>query len=436
MRITMICIGSTGDVRPYIVLGRELKRRGHDVKIAAFDTFEAAVRKEGMRFHPISGDVRDFMATIMSKGANGTAFLKQVRNSLVDIIDPFLEDIEAACDDAEALIATFFGQIFQSLAEVRHIPYFQTHYYPMDRNKIAPIAAAPGQRVGKAWNNMTYQVGYLLISLMEKYYLSDWRKARGMTPRKLKTEPNYELNGHTIPVLYAMSPLLMPRPVDWAANIHMTGFWLDDRASVDYEPEPELKAFLEAGEPPVYIGFGSMVSGDMGETLNIVLEAIRRSGVRAILAKGWGGMEIPEMPDVYVADFVPHDWLFTRVKAVVHHGGAGTTAAGILAGKPTLVIPFGGDQPFWANRVRQLGVGPKPISRERLSVRRMTNALNLLVTTKSYEVAAKELGQRLKNEDGAIIAVDIIEHELRKWLRQDGRQPVLVETPDQLSAQM
>jgi len=429
MRITMICIGSTGDVRPYIVLGRELKRRGHDVKIAAFDTFEEAVKREGMRFHPISGDVRDFMATIMSKGVNGVAFLKQVRNSLVDIIDPFLEDLEAACDDAEALIATFFGQIFHSLAEVRHIPYIQTHYYPMDQNKTAPIAAAPGQRVGKAWNNMTYPLGYLLISLMEKYYLSDWRKARGMAPRKLQRRPNYELNGHTVPVLYAMSPLLMPRPVDWSANIHMTGFWLDDQAALDYEPEPGLQEFLDAGEPPVYIGFGSMVSDDMGETLNIVLEAIRRSGVRAIMAKGWGGMDIPDTPNVYKAGFVPHDWLFSKVSAVVHHGGAGTTAAGILAGKPTLVIPFGGDQPFWGERVRLLGVGPKPIPRERLTVRRMTNALNLLVGNKSYQVAAKELGQRLKNEDGAICAVDVIEHELRKWLRQEGRTPVLVETP-------
>ncbi len=432
MRITMICIGSTGDVRPYIVLGRELKRRGHDVKIAAFDTFEAAVLKEGMRFHPISGDVRDFMANIMNKGANGVAFLRQVRNSLVDIIDPFLEDLEAACDDAEALIATFFGQIFQSLAEVRHIPYIQTHYYPMDRNKTTPIAAAPGQRVGKAWNNMTYPVGYLLISILEKYYLSDWRKARGMAPRKLKSKPNYELNGHTVPVVYAMSPLLMPRPVDWGANIHMTGFWLDDQAAVDYEPEPELQAFLDAGEPPIYIGFGSMVSGDMGETLNIVLEAIRRSGVRAIVAKGWGDMEIPDMPNVYAAGFVPHDWLFTKVKAVVHHGGAGTTAAGILAGKPTLIIPFGGDQPFWGNRVRQLGVGPKPIARDRLTARRLANAITLLVGTKSYQVAARELGQRLKNEDGEVLAVDIIEHELRKWLREEGRPPVLVEPAAQV----
>ncbi len=428
MRITMICIGSTGDVRPYIVMGRELKRRGHDVKIAAFDTFEQAILKEGMRFQPICGDVREFMSNIMKPGANGVTFLKQVRDTLKDVIDPFLTDLEAACDDAEAVIATFFGQIVQSIAEVRHIPFIQTHYYPMDRNKTAPIAAAPGQRVGKAWNNATYPIGYLLISMLEKYYLSDWRKEHGMTPRKLEAKPSYELNGHIVPVLYAMSPLLMPRPVDWGANIHMTGFWLDDQAALDYEPDPALQAFLDAGEPPVYIGFGSMVSGDMGETLNIVLDAVRRSGVRAILSTGWGDVEIPQSDDVFVAGFVPHDWLFSKVKAVVHHGGAGTTAAGILAGKPTLIIPFGGDQPFWGDRVRQLGVGPKPISRDRLTARKLSKAITQLVETKSYQVAARELGHRMRNEDGEVLAVDVIEHELRKWLRQEGRSPVLVDS--------
>ncbi|MBE5800679.1 MAG: glycosyltransferase family 1 protein [Clostridiales bacterium] len=432
MRITMICIGSTGDVRPYIVLGRELKRRGHDVKIAAFDTFQEAVEKEGMRFQAVSGDVKEFMASIMKPGVNGVTLLKQVRDTLADIIDPFLADLEAACDDAEAIIATFFGQIVQSIAEVRHVPFIQTHYFPMDRNRATPIASAPGQRAGQAWNKATYPVGYLLISLLEKYYLSDWRKAHGMQPRKLLAKPSYHLNGHVVPVLYAMSPLLMPRPVDWGANIHMTGFWLDDQSAQDYQPDPELQAFLDAGEPPVYIGFGSMVSGDMGETLKIVLDAVARSGVRVVLAKGWGVEETDvavDMPNVFMTGFVPHDWLFDRVSAVVHHGGAGTTAAGILAGKPTLVIPFGGDQPFWGNRVRMLGVGPKPIPRDHLTARRLSRALTRLVSTKSYQVAAKELGRRLRMEDGDVIAVDMIEHELRKWLRQEGRQPVLVPPP-------
>ena len=426
MRITMVCIGSTGDVRPYIVLGRELQARGHDVAICAFASFEEIVTREGMRFRPISGDVKNFMANILN-GSSGVQYLKQVKDVMLPYIGTFLKNIEDACADAEAIIATYFGEVIRSIAEVRHVPFIQTHYYPMDQNPEAPIASAPGQRAGKAWNLASYQLGYFIISVIERYYLADWREAHGMSPRRLESTPNYELNGHTIPVLYAMSPLVMPRPTKWGANIHMTGYWLDNSETADYQPDPALAAFLMDGSKPVYIGFGSMVSGDMDETLGIVMEAVKKSGVRAVLAKGWGGAELTSgRSDVFLADFVPHDWLFQQVSAVVHHGGAGTLAAGILAGKPTLVIPFGGDQPFWANRARELGIGPNPISRERLTVSRLTKALVSLTTTKKYDVAARELGMRLRMENGAQIAADLIEHELRKWLREEGREPILV----------
>jgi len=424
MRITMICIGSTGDVRPYIVLGRELKARGHEITICAFADFEPVILKEGFHFKPVNGDVKALMANLMN-GSTGVGFLKQVRDSLIDIIDPFLEDLEAACDGAEAIIGTYLGQVFQSLAEVRHIPYIQTHYFPMDKNPETPITSAPGQHGGKAWNLASYQLGHFVVSVMEKYYLADWREKHGMSPRKLEATPKYQLNGHTIPVLYAISPLVMPRPATWGENIHMTGFWRDDR-DIDFTPSPELSAFLEAGEKPIYVGFGSMVSGDMGETLEIVLDAIRDSGVRAILSKGWGGKDIPVSDNVFVADFVPHDWLFNHVAAVVHHGGAGTTAAGIQAGCPTLVVPFGGDQPFWAGRVKDLGIGPKAIPRDKLTVSRLSKALTDLTSTKKYRVAARELGERLRLEQGHIIAANIVEHELRKWLREEGREPVIV----------
>ena len=424
MRITMICIGSTGDVRPYIVLGRELKARGHQITICAFQDFESTVLNEGLCFKGISGDVKTMMGNLMN-GSTGVSFLKQVRDTLVDIIDPFLADLEAACEESEAIIGTYLGQIFQSLAEVRRIPYIQTHYFLMDKNSEAPITSAPGQRMGKAWNLASYELGHLIVSAMEKIYLSDWRESRGMSPRKLEGAPKYQLNGHTIPVLYAISPLVMPRPSAWGENIHMTGFWRDER-DMDFSPPPELTAFLEAGEKPIYVGFGSMVSGDMGETLNIVMEAIQESGVRAILSRGWGGKDIPSDPNIFVADFVPHDWLFQHVAGVVHHGGAGTTAAGIQAGCPTLVVPFGGDQPFWASRVQELGIGPKAIPRDKLTVSRLSKALVDLTSTKKYRVAARELGERLRLEKGAVTAANIVEHELRKWLREEGREPVIV----------
>ena len=418
MRFTMICIGSTGDVRPYVLLGKELKARGHDVGICAFLDFQPMIETEGLRYLPLIGDAKGFMSNIMKPGTSGVGYLSRIRSALLSIRAPFLADLEAACEGADALISTYFGGVARSIAEVRRIPYIQTHYSPMDSNEIAPIPVANVPNAGRAWNRMTYHLAYLFVSTMELMYLSAWRRERGMTPRKLEDRPNYVLHGHRIPVLYAMSPLLMPRPRTWGENIHMTGFWLDDR-EVEFTPTPELQAFLDAGKKPVYIGFGSMTSGDMGETLNIVLEAIRESGVRAIVSTGWGDVEIPRVENVYVAEgYIPHDWLFRQVAAVVHHGGAGTTAAGLLAFRPTLVIPFGGDQPFWAMRVRMLGLGPKPILRDKLTVAKLAKALHNLVTVKSYQVAARELGARLRLENGISAAADIIEQDVRQWTRE------------------
>ena len=419
MRFTMISIGSTGDVRPYVILGQELSRRGHQITIASFAPFEKMVTDAGLHFYPLAGDVVKFMSSIMKPGTTGITYLQQVQNAIRDVAGPLLQNLQAACHDAEAIICTFFGSSVFSIAEKNHVPCIQTQYYPMDYNDAVPISSAPGLKAGKAWNKMTYKVGYLLINSLERKYLTGWRKEQGMRVRKIRPKPDYTVNGHQVPVLYAMSPLLMPRPISWNEHIHMTGFWMENQR-MDYTPPPDLEAFLSHGEKPVYIGFGSMVSGDMGKTLSIVLEAVEQSGVRAVLSKGWGGSEVnTKSKNVYVAEYLPHDWLFEHVAAVVHHGGAGTTAAGLKAGRPTLIIPFGGDQPFWGMRVRALGLGPKPIRRDFLTVEKLTKALTDLTHTKSYCVAARELGMRLREENGTQIAADIIEEEVRRWLDEE-----------------
>ena len=414
MRFTMVSIGSTGDVRPYVMLGRELKRRGHEIRLACFSQFEKLVNDAGLEFYPLSGDIVNIMGKVMQQ--NGLVFLQKFESAIKNDLPDFMRDLKAACEGADALICTFFGSVVYAIAEKNRVPCIQTHYFPMDYNASTPITCAPGLRVGKVWNKTTYKVGYALINSLEWRYLRAWRREEGMRKKKITTRPDYEINGHHIPILYAMSPILVPRPLAWDEHIHMTGFWMDSEPS-RFEPSRELQEFLEKGEKPVYIGFGSMVSGDMGKTLGIVLEAVRKAGVRAIIARGWGGEQVQDVgnENVFVADYLPHDWLFPRVAGVVHHGGAGTTAAGILAGRPTLVIPFGGDQPFWGLRMRQLGVGPKPIKRDRLTAAKLAKALRELVSTPSYAVAAQELGQRLRMENGTQTAADTIEREIAEW---------------------
>lgn len=424
MRISMVAIGSTGDVRPYVLLGRELKKRGHEVTIVCFDMTEKLVTEAGLNFAPLAGSVKDIFMAVMTPGTNGFTFLPKFKNALLDDLPQFLHTLEEGCKDAEAIICTFFGSVVYSIAEKHNIPCIQTHYFLMDYNDMFPITTAPGLKMGKAWNKVSYKMGYALINTLEWHYLSDWRSEEGMKSKKISMSPDYYINGHKIPVLYAISPLLVPRAPEWDEHIHMTGFWTDPEPC-EYEPEPSLVRFLEEGEKPVYIGFGSMVSSDMGQTLDIVLKAVAASGVRAIIGRGWGGGALDAAlsnPNVYVADYIPHDWLFSRVSAVVHHGGAGTTAAGVLACKPTLVVPFGGDQPFWGQRIYDLGIGPKPIKRENLTVEKLADALIKLTHTPRFNVAVSEIGERMKYENGTLLAADIVEREINDWIAEDKRR--------------
>ncbi len=181
-------------------------------------------------------------------------------------------------------------------------------------------------------------------------------------------------------MLSAYSPSIIPHPADWPDSVHITGYFFAD-TQADWQPSPELEAFLEAGDPPVYIGFGSMAGRDPEQFARLILEALAKSGQRGLLLTGWGGLHPESVPDnVFVVDSAPHSWLFPRMAAVVHHGGAGTTAEGLRAGVPSVIVPFILDQPFWGARIKALGLGPDPIPQKNLTADRLANAIKLAVT--------------------------------------------------------
>lgn len=220
-------------------------------------------------------------------------------------------------------------------------------------------------------------------------------------------------------MLYGFSPLVLPRPADWPAWYRLTGYWFLDRPT-GWTPPPRVVEFLAAGPPPVYVGFGSMVPRDPAATTGLVLGALRRAGVRGILATGWMGETAQPLPHhVLALDDIPHDWLFPRVAAVVHHGGAGTTAAALRAGRPAVVVPFFADQPFWAQRVAALGVGPTPIPHRRLTLDGLAAAIRTAVRDGEIAQRALALGDGLRAEDGVADAVATINAGL---VGMDGRE--------------
>ncbi len=419
VKITMITIGSTGDVRPYMLLGRELCRRGHEVTVAAFAPFKEMITGAGLTFFHLSGDVVDLMEHLMKPGAVGMRYLKEAETAISKVAEVLLHDLMKAGEGADAIVCNFFGNTVYSVAEKYGIPCVQTHFFPMDPCSDMPISSAPFPKLGRWWNRLSYRIGYVLISVLEKRYLTAWRKENGVSLRRLHCKPDYTCNGHRIPAIYATSPLLMPRPACWDEHIHMSGFWWED-TSEGYMPPQALADFLAAGDAPIYVGFGSMVSGDMQETFRMVHEAIEMAGVRAVVATGWAGEQQPDCSgNVFYVDKVPHDWLFQQVSAAVHHGGAGTTASSLRAGLPTLVVPFGGDQPFWGDCVRKAGCGPEPLPRDHMTADELALRLRDLRDNAAYREKARAMGKAMRQEHGTQTAADIIEREVALWLEAD-----------------
>jgi len=223
-------------------------------------------------------------------------------------------------------------------------------------------------------------------------------------------------------MLYCYSPAVVPKPPDWSEHAHVTGYWFLDHAP-DWQPPADLVDFLESGPPPIYVGFGSMTSRDPERMSRIVLDALSQSGQRGVIATGLGGLSQSDLPDeVFMTETVPHDWLFPRMAAVVHHGGAGTTGAGLRAGVPSIIAPVSNDQPFWARRVKALGAGPAPIPHKGLTADRLAHAISVAVTDESIRKRAAELGETIRAEDGVVNAVRIINHTLggsstNRWSR-------------------
>ncbi|HYO87882.1 MAG TPA: glycosyltransferase, partial [Candidatus Limnocylindrales bacterium] len=213
------------------------------------------------------------------------------------------------------------------------------------------------------------------------------------------------------PYLMLVSPHVVARPADWPANHRVTGFLFDDDTT--WPPPQELADFLAAGDKPVYIGFGSMSDKDAERTTRVVIDGVQQSGQRAVLLSGWAGIGAAGVPNcIHLLKYAPHSWLFPRMAAVVHHGGAGTTAAGLRAGIPSIITPVGADQPFWGKRVYELGVGPKPVARAKLTAETLAAALRRAVTDGGMHERAAALGQKIEAEDSAGEALAAVRESL------------------------
>jgi sterol 3beta-glucosyltransferase len=421
MRIAIIAMGSRGDVQPYIALGKGLKAAGHSVKLLTHENFAQLVTSYGLEFWPARGNVQEIMKSpklreLLEKGnfLAITAYTSQLAQKAA--ID-WAEDGLVACQGIDLLVVGVGGlYLALALAEKLNLPLLQAYVFPFTPTKAFPAILLPPfvSKFGGYINRLSH---FLFRQVM-------WQgahKGDQMARRQVLGLPPAPFWGlyqsvhlQRYPVLYGFSPSLVPKPVDWH-NTCITGYWFLDEAA-DWIPPAALVDFLAGGTTPIYIGFGSMGSRNPEQTADLVLQAIAMTGQRAILQSGWGGLSKSDLPDnIFIVDSISHSWLFPRVAAVVHHGGAGTTAAGLRAGVPTITIPFFGDQPFWGRMVAKLGVGTKPIPRPQLTAKSLAAAIHQVVNDRSMIQNAADLGAKIRSEDGIANVVDIVQKIENRW---------------------
>ncbi len=276
------------------------------------------------------------------------------------------------------------------------MPWSPTQDFP---HPIANIKSS------NASGSMTNELTYTLVDMMTWQGLGDiinnFREETLNLVTLSQAAATTVLHRLRIPYTYCWSPALIPKPKDWGNYISISGFYFLSLAS-NYQPAADLAEFLAAGPPPVYIGFGSIVVDNPNAMTKLIFEAVEKTGQRALVSKGWGGLggdELDKPEGVFMLGNCPHDWLFQHVSCVVHHGGAGTTAAGIALGRPTVIVPFFGDQPFWGAMVARAGAGPSPIPYKNLTADGLAEAISMALKPETLE-RAKELGERIREEKG------------------------------------
>jgi sterol 3beta-glucosyltransferase len=414
MRVLLSTSGTRGDVQPFVALAKALKARGHSVALCTPTGFRGMAERHGIRYAHMDNAVLELTHAVLRA---------PTRAERLRLFKGFAAIIRAGLDDewrAALLLApdviVYHSKALGShhIAEKLGAAEFLAMPLPLTRTRAFPAPIVPNPGFGGWFNAFSYR----LLALGHALWAgatNDFRvKTLGLPPLSRFADPMRRADGSAVPALYAYSEHVLPRPEDWPATANVTGAWFLDEGD-GWEPPAALRAFLHSGPAPVYVGFGSIGAAHADARAATVLKAVELTGERAVLATGWGGLKGDALPpNVFMLEAAPHDWLFPRMKAVVHHGGAGSTMAGLRAGKPTVICPFFGDQPFWGEVVLRAGIGPASVPQRSLTAERLADAIRAALDP-AVAVRAAAAGERIRAEDGTGRAVDLIEQEHAMW---------------------
>jgi sterol 3beta-glucosyltransferase len=407
MRIAVVCNDTRGGVQPYVALALGLRQAGHDVRAVAPSDLAPMFSQLGIATAALSGSIEAVL-----RGSGGVAergmwaTMRFAAQEMPHRLREWTAHTLAACEGVDVMTGGVGGMVIGlSVAEKLGRPFVPAHLQPIG----APTSAYPGVLMPWTPTWLGPWARQLSHHLSEAVVWAPFKRAMASAREQVLGLHGRPTASDGQPVLYGFSRHVVPLPEVLTAKRHVTGYWFLPQPA-NWAPAPSLSAFLARPGPVVSVGFGSMASKDPLAVSEMVVGAARDVGVRVVLLSGWGGLQAGLADeDVHCVDAVPHDWLFSRVAAVVHHGGAGTTASALRAGVPAVVVPFTMDQPFWGHRVAQLGTGSKPIPRRQLTRQRLAAALQQAMTDEVMRARATLLGQLIRAEHGVRNATQAFE---------------------------
>lgn len=431
MKVLIATIGTRGDVEPFLALAVGLQERGHEVAICTSAKFHGRITAYNIKAFRLDSGLLDMLDSDLGQASvaslNSLWGVARTIPKVIRQVGPIQQRMIDDCWQAMTLfrpdMVVYHPKLFSfpAFAAVTKIPVALAMLCPFQ----VPTSERPlfGPSLNKYANRATYRIVQWLTRHGTNHYLREWRKQNDTRGLSRSSTPSQIDSTHPIHVLHAFSEAVFPRPRDWPESATVTGYWfLSDttKERKDWAPSESLTSFLNSGQPPVYFGFGSIKGVDPKRITEIILAAIKHTGIRAVLAHGWGGItKVNNSESICTIDEVPHEWLFPRMAAVVHHGGAGTTAAGLRAGCPTLICPIGLDQPFWGTCVEKIGAGLKTVPQRKLTAKILSESIQRVMSNESFRVAALEVAERIRRENGVENAIETIESILATHQSQE-----------------
>lgn len=390
MKLLLLTYGTEGDTRPITALGHALLQAGHDVHLLGDRSTLGPARALGLASTALAGDIR----ATMSGGDVTRKVTRLVQRHTPDWLQ---QAIDAGRDCDAIVVSGLTAFVGLSAAEALRVPVIGAMLIPISGTSEFPspfLPFTPPRALNHAGHWLFSRVSWQVL----RGATNEARTRAGLPPRRRIWDAH--------PMLYGVSPALVPPPADWPANAHVCGQWIPPLAG-SFVPPDALRDFLDAGEPPVYVGFGSMAGFNWKRIEAAVAGAL--GGRRALFHAGWSDIDPTRLPDnVHAIGQVPHDWLLPRCSMAIHHGGSGTTHSTCRAGIPSVVVPFAADQFFWAARLREADVMRHTLRRHTLTAKKLADAIAFAETDGARDSAAR-LGARMRQEDGCAAAVALIE---------------------------